>query len=131
MLDIIKTEKANKTPLSIYHDYTSYCVKYDFTLGWDIQRFRVLLKHIFENDFECFHKLVDEDAIKWAKCGAFSSEEEAWKFSWNQVFRSTQQITGFLFDEVYLKEVEAETDSDDEVVGSLPKLPTYTGPFSA
>ena len=72
--------------LSIYHDYTSYCVKYDFTLGWDIQRFRVLLKHIFENDFECFHKLVDEDAIKWAKCGAFSSEEEAWKFSWNQVF---------------------------------------------
>ena len=128
MLDIIKTEKANKTPLSIYHDYTSYCVKYDFTLGWDIQRFRVLLKHIFENDFECFHKLVDEDAIKWAKCGAFSSNEAAWKFSWNQVFRFTQQITGFLFDEVYLKEVEAETDSDDEVAGSLP---IYTGPFSA
>ena len=128
MLDIIKTEKANKTPLSIYHDYISYCVKYDFTLGWDIQRFKVSLIHAFENDFECFHKLVDEGVIKWAKCGAFSSEEEAWKFSWNRVFRFTQQITGFLFDEVYLKEVEAETDSDDEVVGSLP---TYTGPFSA
>ena len=131
MLDIIKTEKANNTLKSIYDDYISYCVENDFTMGWDIQRFKVSLKHIFENDFECFHKLVDEDAIKWAKCGAFSSNEEAWKFSWNQVFRFTQQITGFLFDEGYLKEVEAETDSDDEVVGSLPKLPTYTGPFSA
>ena len=131
MLDIIKTEKANKTLNSIYDDYISYCVENDFTMGWDIKRFKVSLKHIFENDFECFHKLVDEGVIKWAKCGAFSSEEEAWKFSWNRVFRFTQQITGFLFDEVYLKEVEAETDSDDEVVGSLPKLPTYTGPFSA
>ena len=72
------------------------------------------MKHAFENDFECLHKLVKEDAIKWAKCGAFSSNEEAWKFSWNQVFRFTQQITGFLFDEGYLKEVEVETDSDDE-----------------
>ena len=128
MLDIIKTEKANKTLNSIYNDYISYCVENDFTMGWDIQRFKVSLKHIFENDFECFHKLVDEDAIKWAKCGAFSSNEEAWKFSWNQVFRFTQQITGFLFDEGYLKEVEAGTDSDDEVAGSLL---TYTGPFSA
>ena len=114
MLDIIKTEKANKTPLSIYHDYTSYCVKYDFTLGWDIQRFRVLLKHIFENDFECFHKLVDEDAIKWAKCGAFSSEEEAWKFSWNQVFNFLCTLYLFLLDEGYLKEVEVETDDECE-----------------
>tara|TARA_B110000305_G_C18820351_1_gene351061 strand:- start:94 stop:480 length:387 start_codon:yes stop_codon:yes gene_type:complete len=128
MLDIIKTEKANKTLNSIYNDYISYCVENDFTMGWDIQRFKVSLKHTFENDFECFHKLVKEDAIKWAKCGAFSSNEEAWKFSWNQVFRFTQQITGFLFYEGYLKEVEAETDSDDEVAGSLP---TYTGPFSA
>jgi hypothetical protein len=62
---------------------------------------------------------VDEGVIKWAKCGAFSSEEEAWKFSWNRVFRFTQQITGFLFDEVYLKEVEAETDSDEEISSSL------------
>ena len=77
MLDIIKTEKANNTLKSIYDDYISYCVENDFTMGWDIQRFKVSLKHIFENDFECFHKLVDEDAIKWAKCGAFSSNEEA------------------------------------------------------
>ena len=128
MLDIIKTEKANKTLNSIYNDYISYCVENDFTMGWDIQRFKLSLKHTFENDFGCFHKLVKEDAIKWAKCGAFSSNEEAWKFSWNQVFRFTQQITGFLFDEGYLKEVEAGTDSDDEVAGSLL---TYTGPFSA
>ena len=128
MLDIIKTEKANKTLNSIYNDYISYCVENNFTMGWDIQRFKLSLKHTFENDFGCFHKLVKEDAIKWAKCGAFSSNEEAWKFSWNQVFRFTQQITGFLFDEGYLKEVEAGTDSDDEVAGSLL---TYTGPFSA
>ena len=128
MLDIIKTEKANNTLKSIYEDYHKYCAENDFFVGWDIQRFKVSLKHAFENDFECLHKLVKEDAIKWAKCGAFSSNEEAWKFSWNQVFRFTQQITGFLFDEGYLKEVEAGTDSDDEVAGSLL---TYTGPFSA
>jgi len=114
MLDIIKTEKANKTLKSIYDDYIGYCVKYDFTMGWDIQRFKVSLKHAFENDFECLHKLVKEDAIKWAKCEVFPSNEEAWKFSANQVFNFTQQITGFLLDEGYLKEVEVETDSDDE-----------------
>ena len=114
MLDIIKTEKANKTLKSIYEDYHNYCAENDFWVGWDIQRFKVSLKHVFENDFECLHKLVKEDAIKWAKCGAFSSNEEAWKFSANQVFNFTQQITGFLFDEDYLKEVEVETDSDDE-----------------
>ena len=92
MLDIIKTEIANNTPLSIQHDYISYCVKYDFTLGWDIQRFRVLLKHIFETDFECFHKLVNEDAIKWAKCGAFSSEEEAINISNDTSYGLTNYI---------------------------------------
>ena len=114
MLDIIKTEKANNTLESIYKDYHKYCAENDFFVGWDIQRFKVSLKHTFENDFECLHKLVKEDAIKWAKCEVFSSNEEAWKFSANQVFHFTQQITGFLLDEDYLKEVEVETDSDDE-----------------
>ena len=45
MLDIIKTEKANKTLNSIFNDYIDYCVENDFTIGCDIQRFKISLKH--------------------------------------------------------------------------------------
>ena len=45
MLDIIKTEKANKTLNSIFNDYIDYCVENDFTIGCDIPRFKISLKH--------------------------------------------------------------------------------------
>ena len=94
MLDIIKTEKANKTPLRIYKDYRYYCVERDWWIG-NYPRFKVQFKSVFENDFKYLHKLIKEDGF-------------------GTTFGFNKQIKGFLFDEGYLKEVEVETDSDDE-----------------
>ena len=85
--------------------------------------FKVSLKHTFEHQdgiftgrgFECLCELAKEDAIKRAKCGLFSSNEEAWNlFSWPSVFGSAQQIRGFLLNEGYLKTVKVETDDECE-----------------
>ena len=118
MLDIIiKTEKFYEKSLKdIHNDYIIYCVDNDFTTRWGIQRFEVLLNHLFENDlFEnAFAKRRrtyqilpygwDNKRYTVLLKHAFDNDfdAEAWKFS------------GFLFDKDYLKEVEIETGDEYE-----------------
>ena len=123
MLDIIKTEKAYKNKKSlkgIFKDYEDYYRENHFWIMWDIQAFKVLLKHFFESDFTngwwiqrfkvlLKHAYEDVAPTSYPKAsGGLLNPEEAW------FEEEAAKFVAFFLDKGYLKEVEVETDDEYE-----------------